>query len=202
MSQADEQQTDKRETDEVALEHERASGTELSGIYISEAQSSDQGLFDGWRSNMDGLLIFAGLFSAVVTRFIVESYKTLKPDLGSQTVALLTQILHQLADLSNGTAVTDALPPPAAFSPPLSSIICNALWFTRLALSLASAFIATLVKHRAQDFPHRTGILPAIFAQSRMYICLRGGLRRFDMHFVASVPLLLLHATLDISCAS
>ncbi|CAK5279128.1 unnamed protein product, partial [Mycena citricolor] len=115
-------------------DRERASGNKLWSAYISEAQSYDRGLIDGWRSEMDGLLIFAGLFSGVVTTFIIESYKTLSPDPGSQTLALLSQISHQLANLNNGTAVADALPPAAAFSPPISALVCNALWFTSLAL--------------------------------------------------------------------
>ncbi|CAK5263562.1 unnamed protein product, partial [Mycena citricolor] len=81
---------------------------------------------------MDGLLIFAGLFSGVITTFIIDSYKTLNPDSGSQTVvllsqtvALLGQISLQLANMNNGTAMVDALPPAAAFSPPASSLVCN-----------------------------------------------------------------------------
>ncbi|CAK5278477.1 unnamed protein product, partial [Mycena citricolor] len=48
----------------------------------------------------------AGLFSGVVAIFIIDSYKTLNPDSGGQTVALLTQISLQLANMQNGTAAT------------------------------------------------------------------------------------------------
>ena len=41
----------------------------------------------------------AGLFSAVATAFIIESYKTLSPDSGDQTVALLSQLLSATATL-------------------------------------------------------------------------------------------------------
>ncbi|CAK5265972.1 unnamed protein product [Mycena citricolor] len=196
MPQAEERQTDNREADEAYSERERPHGNKLWGVYISEAQSSDKGLIDGWRSEMDGLLIFAGLFSGVVTTFIIESYKTLRPDPASETVALLNQISRQLANLNNGTAVTDALPPVPAFSPPISSVVCNALWFTSLGLSLSCALVATLVKQWAQGFPHRTAMFPTISIQSRIYMYLHNGLLRFNMHVAVRAPLLFLHGAL------
>ncbi|KIM79054.1 hypothetical protein PILCRDRAFT_74813, partial [Piloderma croceum F 1598] len=51
----------------------------------------DKGLLESWKSDMDGIVIFACLFSANVTAFI-ESYKNLTPDSGDITVALLMQI--------------------------------------------------------------------------------------------------------------
>ncbi|CAK5278377.1 unnamed protein product [Mycena citricolor] len=203
MPQSDEQQAKKRVTDEARLEREKASGNKLWSAYISEAQSYDQGLIDGWRSEMDGLLIFAGLFSGVVTTFIIDSYKTLNPDSGgqtvellSQTVTLLGQISQQLANMNNGTAVQDALPPATAFLPPTSSLVCNALWFTSLALSLSSALVATLVKQWAQEYQHRTSMFSSPSVRARVYMYLYHGLQRFNMHAVVGVPPLLLHAAL------
>ncbi|CAK5264352.1 unnamed protein product [Mycena citricolor] len=203
MSQVDEHQAEKRDTDEATLERERASGNKLWSVYIYEAQKYDQGLIEGWRSEMDGLLIFAGLFSGVVTTFIIDSYKTLNPDSGSQTVvllsqtvALLSEISSQLASMNNATAVADALPPPAAFSPPVSSLVCNALWFASLGLSLSSALVATLVKQWAQEYQHRTSMFSSPSVRSRVYMYLYYGLRRFNMHAVVGVPPLLLHGAL------
>ncbi|CAK5263547.1 unnamed protein product, partial [Mycena citricolor] len=184
MSQADEQQTDKRDTDESTLERERASGNKLWSVYISEAQSYDKGLIDGWRDEMDGMLLFAGLFSGVVATFIIDSYKTLNPDSGSQTVALLTQISLQLANMQNGTAATDTLPPATPFSPPVLALVYNALWFTSLALSLSSALVATLVKQWAQEYQHRTSMFSSPSVRARVYMYLYYGLRRFNMHAV------------------
>ncbi|CAK5276407.1 unnamed protein product [Mycena citricolor] len=203
MPQVYEQKTDKRENDESTFERERASGNKLWSVYISEAESYDHGLIDGWRSEMDGLLLFAGLFSGVVTTFIIDSYKTLNPDSGSQTVVLLSQtvlllsqISQQLANMNNETVMADALPPPAAFSPSVSSLVCNVLWFTSLALSLSSALVATLVKQWAQEYEHRTSMFSSPSVRSRVYMYLYYGLRRFNMHAVVGVPPLLLHAAL------
>ncbi|KAJ7683778.1 hypothetical protein B0H17DRAFT_866092, partial [Mycena rosella] len=96
----------------------------LWSVYVSEAEKYDKTLVESWRSDMEGMLIFAGLFSASLTAFIIESYKTLTPDSGDATVVLLTQILHQLAANSSGSTVN--MPPPgSSFAPPSTSLICN-----------------------------------------------------------------------------
>ncbi|CAK5278563.1 unnamed protein product, partial [Mycena citricolor] len=70
MSQAEKAQADQQKAEEERIERERASGNKLWSAYITEAQNYDQGLLEGWRSEMDGMLIFAGLFSGVITTFI------------------------------------------------------------------------------------------------------------------------------------
>ncbi|KAJ7082992.1 hypothetical protein C8R44DRAFT_561988, partial [Mycena epipterygia] len=65
-------------------------------VYISEADKYDKTLVENWKSDMDGILIFAGLFSAILTAFLIESYKTLSPDQGAITIAVLAQISLQL----------------------------------------------------------------------------------------------------------
>ncbi|KAF8899338.1 hypothetical protein BD779DRAFT_1431892, partial [Infundibulicybe gibba] len=44
-----------------------------------KAGQFDKEFCGGWNSEIDSLLTFAGLFSAVVTAFTVESYKLLQP---------------------------------------------------------------------------------------------------------------------------
>ncbi|KAJ6629820.1 hypothetical protein B0H10DRAFT_2372506 [Mycena sp. CBHHK59/15] len=92
---------------------------------------------------MDGMLIFVGLFSAGLTEFLIESYKTLSLDQGQLTINLLAQISSQLAVSANGSAISH--PSPAPFSPTATSVACNILWFISLGLSLSCAPIATLV---------------------------------------------------------
>ncbi|KAJ6563872.1 hypothetical protein B0H19DRAFT_904102, partial [Mycena capillaripes] len=71
-------------------------------VYISEAEKYDKGLVESWKNDMEGMLIFAGLFSASLPAFLIESYKTLTPDPGA-TTNLLIQISNQLAAIANGT---------------------------------------------------------------------------------------------------
>ncbi|KAJ7222981.1 hypothetical protein B0H12DRAFT_291870 [Mycena haematopus] len=76
------------------------------GLFTSRRRSARRSgttrHWESWRSDMDGLLIFAGLFSAILTAFLIESYKTLSPDSGDTTVLLLAQISLQLSGTQMG----------------------------------------------------------------------------------------------------
>ncbi|KAJ7645208.1 hypothetical protein DFH06DRAFT_1212676 [Mycena polygramma] len=174
-------------------EHE-AAAAKLWAVYISEAEKYDKGLVESWKSDMQGMLIFAGLFSASLTAFLVESYQGLSRDSGDDTVRLLAQISQQLAAAANGTNFVIPLEPP--FTPTASSLICNTLWFTSLGLSLACALIATLLDQWARDFLHRTEIRPSPVIRARVFSFLYYGLKRFKMHSVVEIIPLLLHASL------
>jgi hypothetical protein len=60
-----------------------------------------------------------GFFSAIVGAFIIEFYKTLSPDSGGQTVALLQQISHQLPNSPTSTNSNTANQP----SPPGTAMV-------------------------------------------------------------------------------
>ncbi|KAJ6534022.1 hypothetical protein DFH09DRAFT_859617, partial [Mycena vulgaris] len=100
---------------------------QIWSVYISEAEKYDKALVESWRGDMDGMLIFAGLFSASLTAFIIESYKTLMPDSGHTTAALLAQISNQLAATRSASGLTFEVPLPAAFVVPATSVLCNTL---------------------------------------------------------------------------
>ncbi|KAI0631333.1 hypothetical protein C8Q77DRAFT_200537 [Trametes polyzona] len=53
-------------------------------------------LTERWKSEMDTLLVYAGLFSAVLTAFNVESYRLLRPDPMTEAVIALRQLTQQL----------------------------------------------------------------------------------------------------------
>ncbi|KAJ7637987.1 hypothetical protein DFH06DRAFT_1002001, partial [Mycena polygramma] len=125
----------------------------LWAVYLKEAEKYDKGLVESWKSDMEGLLIFAALFSAILTAFLVESYKSLTPDSGDSTVQLLVQISQQLAASANGSTIH--LAPPTPFKPTVTSFVCNALWFISLGFSLACALIATLIQQWARNFLHK-----------------------------------------------
>ncbi|KAI0756164.1 hypothetical protein C8Q80DRAFT_1068880, partial [Daedaleopsis nitida] len=106
-----------------------------------------------WKEEMDTLLVYAGLFSAVLTAFNVQSYQLLQPDPTDPALAVLQQISAQLSSFTlnpsfvNSTQrplAPDALQPP--FSAPRSAVWINTLWFSSLVCSLASASIALMVK--------------------------------------------------------
>ncbi|KAJ6516697.1 hypothetical protein C8R47DRAFT_402692 [Mycena vitilis] len=174
-------------------EHE-AAAAKLWAVYVSEAEKYDRGLVESWKSDMEGMLIFAGLFSASLTAFLIESYKTLNPDSGDTTALLLAQISQQLAASANGTPFQ--IPPAVPFTPPTSSLVCNTLWFISLGLSLTCALIATLLEQWARDFLHRADIRSAPVVRARVFSFLYYGLKRFKMHTVVEIIPLLLHISL------
>jgi len=79
----------------------------------------------------------AGLFSAVVTAFIIESYKALKQD---PSEILLSRILAQLEGRVNGTNI----PTTPKFIPTHSDIRVNILWFLSLIFSLTTVLIGII----------------------------------------------------------
>ncbi|KAJ7434865.1 hypothetical protein FB451DRAFT_1310698 [Mycena latifolia] len=173
---------------------EDVASAKLWAVYIAEADKYDKALVEGWRSDMGGMLIFAGLFSASLTAFIIESYKTLNPDSGQTTVILLAQISQQLAAAANGSVLEAPVAPP--FVPSTAALVCNALWFASLGLSLSCALIATLLEQWARDFLHKADMRSAPLIRARILSYLYYGLKRFNMHTVVELIPLLLHASL------
>ncbi|KIK62632.1 hypothetical protein GYMLUDRAFT_42081 [Collybiopsis luxurians FD-317 M1] len=105
--------------------------------------------FGGWKEEVDTLLVFAGLFSAVVTAFTVQSYQLLgqSNDSNGMTVLLLVRISQQLN--SSGTPPADLADPLLTTAGSESSwapIRVNILWFLSLSLSLSAALIGILCK--------------------------------------------------------
>ncbi|KAJ7698547.1 hypothetical protein B0H17DRAFT_927337, partial [Mycena rosella] len=92
-------------------------------VYISEAEKYDRALVESWKSDMEGLPIFAGFFSASLTAFLIESYKTFNSDSGDLIVQLLAQISQQLVASANGTAFRVSMPP--LFTLSITSLVCN-----------------------------------------------------------------------------
>ncbi|KAG8898750.1 hypothetical protein FRB99_007181 [Tulasnella sp. 403] len=87
-------------------------------------------------------LRFAGLFSAINTAFILESYKGLRPDSSATTNQLLLMLLVHRND---DTPFTEDI--MASFSSPdISSVSVNCFYFTSLACSLVAAFGAVNTK--------------------------------------------------------
>ncbi|KAF7328596.1 hypothetical protein MSAN_02480500 [Mycena sanguinolenta] len=136
----------------------------------------------------------AGLFSASLTAFLIESYKGLQPDSGDLTVAGLAQISHQLAAIASNT--TFILPSSPSFTPTANSLWCNALWFISLSLSLTCALLATLVEQWAREFLHRTKMRPSPLRRARVFSFLYFGLKHFRMHTIVEAIPFLLHASL------
>lgn len=97
----------------------------------------------------------AGLFSAIVTAFLTESYQWLSENPQDATVKLLTEISAKLDGSSPARRLEEPLSLATGvepFSAPLSAIVINSLWFFSLVAALSSAFIGILVKQWLREY--------------------------------------------------
>ncbi|SJL12518.1 uncharacterized protein ARMOST_15945 [Armillaria ostoyae] len=113
-------------------------------IYLDEAADFDANMLAEWRDTIDVLLVFASLFSAVLTTFVIQTSQSMQPDYNEASMLLLFEILKATA--SNGSQFSIPPSPTAFFSPTPSDEWLNSLWFVSLTLSLITALVAVLVK--------------------------------------------------------
>ncbi|KAL6301860.1 hypothetical protein BKA93DRAFT_441206, partial [Sparassis latifolia] len=122
----------------------------------------DEHSIKAWKEEIDTLLVFAGLYSAVLTAFNVTSYTWLQPSPPPDaTVQLLSQISLQLDSFSvNAMNVNSTQAPLSAVAvaslqaQPVSSssIRINALWFSSLICTLCAASISILIKQWLREY--------------------------------------------------
>ncbi|KAF5346177.1 hypothetical protein D9758_009932 [Tetrapyrgos nigripes] len=158
---------DRNEFQSSKSDEESCSG--LWEVYLGEAKRYDISLLEGWKSDMDGMLLFSALYSATLTALIVESYKTLQVDPADETVDILIQIAQGLVSISNGTAASFEIPSP--YQPSTS-----ALW--------------------TRDFIHKVNMRPSSVVSARVLAFSYFGLRKFGMHTFVDVIPILLHLSL------
>ncbi|CAE6496081.1 unnamed protein product [Rhizoctonia solani] len=128
--------------------------------YVKEADRWDEELVDGWNKSLDVLLVFAALFSAIVTAFIVESSNLLQEDpadVSAQTLLIISQTLMALANDTQPVGLPSSTT-DTPFSPSRSAVAVNALWYLSLSLSVSTSFLAILAKEWCHSFiTGRTG---------------------------------------------
>ncbi|KAI9453857.1 hypothetical protein BJY52DRAFT_795223 [Lactarius psammicola] len=163
----------------------------LFSLYLSYAEKHDKQQTENWKAGADGILVFTGLFAAALATFVIDSYKSLLPNTGSNTVALLTQISQQL---SNGSQIPPqaSVPSMSSFRPSTSAVWINALWFLSLVICLFCALLATLQQHWARRYLHLTQPQCAIHKRARLRSFFAEGVNRFHIAFaVEAIPALL-----------
>jgi energy-converting hydrogenase Eha subunit A len=97
----------------------------------------------------------AGLFSAVLTAFVVESYQSLQEDYTQTSAELLRQISRQLANSS-----IPAAPDSSQFQAQQSDVRVNACWFVSLLLSLVVALFGIFLKQWMRTYMTWTDVTP------------------------------------------
>ncbi|KAI0247728.1 hypothetical protein BJV78DRAFT_1285312 [Lactifluus subvellereus] len=151
---------------------------------ISQAEKHDTALAERWKADMDGILIYTGVFSATVAAFIIESYKLLKPDFGEQSVRLLGQVTGQLTAISNGTPYP--LRRPLTFGP---DVMC-------LFLGLSCALLATLVQQWTRRYLRLAQYETTQQRRVRIRTYLFHGMHVFHTRWVVENISLVMHAAI------
>ncbi|KAG1763874.1 hypothetical protein EDD22DRAFT_802050, partial [Suillus occidentalis] len=114
-------------------------------LYKRVAEEHDDDFLERYNSDMDIVLVFSGLFSAVSTTFIVAMESNLSPDPNDTTHALLTQLVQ--IGLGNFTAAgSTPVAPASTWSPSTINIRIQSIAYASLSFSLLAAFGAVLGK--------------------------------------------------------
>ncbi|KAI0344891.1 hypothetical protein BDW22DRAFT_1327187, partial [Trametopsis cervina] len=154
----------------------------------------DKDQIEGVKNDIDTLLVFIGLFSAVLSAFLVVAVALLQEDIPGATLTTLRQMSAQNAnytiqgDFIISTSPVSTSSPP--FEPSVNAIRINDLWAASLVISLATASFGILVKQWLREYMK----FVTSFPQGRLRIrsFRRAGLETWKVLTIAAcLPLLL-----------
>ncbi|KAF9061068.1 hypothetical protein BDP27DRAFT_1338691, partial [Rhodocollybia butyracea] len=118
--------------------------------YLAESSIFDENMIGEARDGLDAMLVFAGLFSAVVTSFLVQASENLQVDFTEVSANLLYELIAVQRAVANGIS-TNAVPasplnPSTKFVPSTLDVWLNGLWAVSLSFSLVVALASVLIK--------------------------------------------------------
>ncbi|KAF5353782.1 hypothetical protein D9758_010620 [Tetrapyrgos nigripes] len=124
-------------------------------VYLDEAETFDDEMLKGFRDTLDALLVFAALFSAVVTSFVISTVVNLQPDYTKITASLMRE-QNLLLRAAGDTTALNAVPKTSVdldnTDVSTKDLWINGLFFASLSLSLATALLSVLVKQWLQAY--------------------------------------------------
>ncbi|KAH9018537.1 hypothetical protein EDB85DRAFT_1897125 [Lactarius pseudohatsudake] len=132
----------------------------LWSLFAKQAKTQDEARFQSLVGDMDGVLLFAGLFSAVLTSFLIQSIQKLQPDptqqsayYQNQSLVVLIHISQQIAAIGSQVFNSSTPPPPyLAPKPSSSDILVNICWLVSLVCSLSAALLAILIQQWVRSY--------------------------------------------------
>ncbi|KAH9989388.1 hypothetical protein BJV74DRAFT_922893, partial [Russula compacta] len=147
----------------------------LFTLYSEIAEEEDNRMAERWQKDAEGIIIFNGLFSAVVATLVSISVQDLRPNSQDISAFYLGKMYQIQADPNvSRPSTSSAVAQPPAFSPPTYAVWVNTLWFLSLVISLTCAMLATSVQQWARRYlritqparcsPHKRARVRAFFA--------------------------------------
>ncbi|KAI0338021.1 hypothetical protein BDW22DRAFT_1363374 [Trametopsis cervina] len=161
-------------------------------------QAIDERKIKNVQEDVDNILVFAGLYSAVLSSLIATSISSLQPDDKVTIVMLLTQIAVQTHSYAVTPDFLNSTAPPldvttlynSSFEPPLAAKRINILWFASLTLALISASFGILVKQWLREYLSRDQVSSQM--QLRIRDFRESGLKEWHVFGIESIlPLIL-----------
>ncbi|KAG8926044.1 hypothetical protein FRC01_009414 [Tulasnella sp. 417] len=128
-------------------------GGKFYHYYDRLADELDEDLTKRLKSQIDSLLIFAGLFAGVNSAFLALTLPMMSADPADDTNALLLQLVKG----GNATINSEADLPSATFSPPSAIYPVNVLFAVSLTCALMSSFLAVLGQQWLVYYRKRSG---------------------------------------------
>ncbi|KAJ7847512.1 hypothetical protein B0H14DRAFT_3867493 [Mycena olivaceomarginata] len=117
--------------------------TNFWNLYNTIADEHDKEFVEKYITDLDTSLIFAGLFSAISSAFIIQIQPELQPDPNDTNQALMRILIHAV----NSTMFSGAdLSIPTSFTPPHLVVVAQSLLYISLCSTLLAALLAVLGK--------------------------------------------------------
>ncbi|PBK62955.1 hypothetical protein ARMSODRAFT_895117, partial [Armillaria solidipes] len=187
---------------EDAPYEETAPAARVWRTYEDEGKIHDTNMVEESKDSVDVLLVFAGLFSAVVTTFVVQTSQNLQADYAAMSASLLFELVLVQRAIANGSTVNSIAPSPLnpsiAFVPATADVWVNGLWFTSLFLSLTTALVAVLMKqwlHHYVALPSGTPRDRSLIRQFRY-----SSFQKWHVQIIIGLLPVLMHLALAIFC--
>ncbi|KAG9046417.1 hypothetical protein FS837_004510 [Tulasnella sp. UAMH 9824] len=135
-------------------------GGKFYRCYDALADEIDEDMVKGLKEQLDGMLIFAGLFAGVNSAFLALTLPLLSADPSDDISALLAHnnaILIQMATGRNDSIPANSRLPSAEFSPSRDIFAVNALFSLSLSFAIISSFLAVLGRQWLVYYRKRSG---------------------------------------------
>ncbi|KIO25998.1 hypothetical protein M407DRAFT_24661 [Tulasnella calospora MUT 4182] len=136
-------------------------GGQFYRCYDALAQELDDDMTIGLKEQLEGLLIFAGLFAGINTAFLALTLPLMTANPGDDTNALLAQnnaILFAISLGRNDSIPAEASPlPSAGFTPARNIFVVNVLFALSLAFAIVASFLAVLGRQWLVYYRRRSG---------------------------------------------